>query len=134
VKRAGLLAAMLGAVLATGCLVEVRHVSNPGRAFDQARAEAARVAGRPGPAHQLNVLVFDPDDEKLVRVSVPLWLARKIARHGTDEIDFDDDEVSAHVRERLRHRVKLEEIEKAGLGTLVEVEDDDGTQILVWLR
>lgn len=132
-KRAGLFSLVLAASLTAGCLVEVRHVADPGAAFERARADAARMAGRPGPAHQLNVLVYDPDDQQLVKVSLPMWIARKIAKHEAGEIDFDD-EVGERVRERLGHRLRLEDIERAGLGTLVEVEDDDGGQILVWLR
>ena len=131
--RAGILSLFLGAGLSAGCLVEVRQVADPGRDFDRARAEAARVAGRPGPAHELNVLVYDPDDEKLVRVSLPMWLARKVARDEAGEIDLDD-ETGERVCERLGRRLRLEDVEKAGLGTLVEVEDDDGAQVLVWLR
>lgn len=131
--RAAVLSLILGAGLTTGCLVEVRHVAHPAAAFDSARAEAARLVGRPGPAHELNVLVYDPDDEKLVRVSLPMWLARKIARHEAGELDFDD-EAGERVRRRLGHRLRFEDVERAGLGTLLEVEDDDGSQVLVWLR
>lgn len=132
-KRRSVLSLTLAAGLSAGCFVEVRHVADPGRAFDRARAEAARVAGRPGPAHELNVLVYDPDDKELVRVCLPMWIARKIAEHEDGEIDFDD-ETGARVRERLGRRFRFEDLERAGLGTLVEVEDDDGSQVLVWLR
>ena len=36
--------------------------------------------------------------------------------------------------ERMKRHVRLEEIEKAGLGVLVEVEEEDGEQVLIWLR
>jgi hypothetical protein len=78
--------------------------------------------------------VYEPDDQQLVKVSIPFWLARKIAKHEGGEIDFDDDEVGERVQRRLEHRLKLEDLEKAGRGTVVEVEDDDGSQVLVWLR
>lgn len=132
-KGAAVLSLIFGASLTTGCLVEVRHVADPRAAFDRARAEAARVVGQPGPAHELNVLVYEPDDEKLVSVCLPMWLARKIAKQEAGDIDGGD-EAAEHVRERLGHRLRLEDLEKAGLGTLLEVEDDDGSQVLVWLR
>ena len=81
----------------------------------------------------MNVLVFEPDDQQLVKVSIPLWLARKIAKHEGGEMD-EGDEVGERVQRRLEHRLKLEDLEKAGRGTVVEVEDDDGSQVLVWLR
>jgi hypothetical protein len=133
-KRAGVLSGVLVAILSAGCFVEVRHVDDPRPAFDRARAEAAQEAGRPGRAHQVNVLVYERDDQQLVKVSLPLWIARKIAKHeGGGEIDLDD-EVGERVRGRLQHRLRLEDLEKAGRGMLVEVEDDDGSQVLVWLR
>jgi len=132
-KRRGVLFLALAAGLTAGCFVEVRHVADPGAAFHRARAEASRVAGRPGPAHELNVLVYDPDDHELVKVCLPMWIARKIAKHEAGEIDFDD-EAGERVRERLGRRLRFEDLERAGLGTLVEVEDDDGSQVLVWLR
>jgi hypothetical protein len=132
-KRAGALSALLVAALTTGCFVEVHHVDDPGRAFDQARAEAARVAGRPGRAHEVNVLVYEPDDGQLVTVSVPLWLARKIAKHEGGDLELGD-EVGERVRGRLERRLRLEDLERAGRGVMVEVQDDDGSQVLVWLR
>ena len=100
--------------------------------FDQARREAARYQGRPGPARELNVLVFERDEGKLVRVSVPMWFVRAAERRvdWDKELDHDDDEVARHVR---RH-VRLEDLEKAGLGLLVEVDEEDGEKVLVWLR
>ena len=106
-----------------------------GREADQARAEAERLSGRPGRAHELNVLVWNRDDRQLVRVSVPMWIVRKAKRH----VDWDDDAFDGdrrardHVREALRH-VRLEDLETAGLGILAEVEEDGGDQVLVWLR
>jgi hypothetical protein len=128
VRLAGIVAA---AVLAAGCLVEIQKVTDPGPAFARARAEAARVQGRPGPPGSLHVLVWDRGEEKLVRVSVPMWLVRKAAEHDDTDLDFDDDsgEVARHVRPHLRWK----DVEKAGLGVLAEVEEEDGDQVLVWL-
>jgi hypothetical protein len=132
-KRAGVLSSLLVATLTAGCFVEVNHVDDPRPAFNRARAEAAAVAGHSGRAHQVNVLVYEPDDQQLVKVSIPLWIARKIAKHEGGETLLDD-EVGERVQRRLEHRLKLEDLEKAGRGTVVEVLDDDGSQVLVWLR
>jgi hypothetical protein len=115
--------------LSLGCFVQIDHVSDPTRAFSEARAEAARLSGRQGPAHEVNVLVFEPEDHELVRVSLPLWLVRKLAR-GEGHLDDDADRAFRSVKAHVR----LEDLERAGLGTLVEVESDDGEQVLVWLR
>lgn len=123
----------------TGCFVEIDHVSDPRPAFRRARAEAEKVQGQRGPAHRLNVLVYDPDEGQLVRVSLPLWLCKKIEK----EVDWDEGDRewsraerdnAEQVRRRVKRHVKLEEIEKAGLGLLAEVEDDDGSQVLIWLK
>jgi hypothetical protein len=126
--------AILGGLLATGCFVSVTHVSNPSAAFEEARREAARVAGRPGPARSLQVLVYDPGDRELVRVSLPMWLVRKLEH----EVDLDDEDWDGEggdkVRHALRGRLSLRDLEKSALGTLIEVEEEDGEQVLVWLR
>ena len=75
---AALEASIVAAALTGGCLVQIDHVADPGPAFRQARAEAARLQGRPGPAREVNVLVFDPSDRQLVRVSLPMWVCRKL--------------------------------------------------------
>ena len=125
-------AAVLLAGLTSGCLVEIDRVADPGAAFAQARREAALFQGRSGPARQVNVLVYDHDDGELVRVSVPMWLARKIARHeGGFDADFGGD---GRAGEKVKRHVRLEDIEKAGLGILVEVEEDAGDRVLVWLK
>src|SRR5262245_4638980 len=96
--------------LTAGCFVEITHVKDARAAFAEARLEARRYQGRPGPAHNVNVLVYDPSDGELVRVSVPMWLVRKLARHQ-DGFDLGDDETGRKIRRHLR----VEDIEKAGL-------------------
>jgi hypothetical protein len=141
------------------CLVQITHVADPRPIFSAARVEAERLTGRPGRAHELNVLVWNRVDGELVRVSLPMWLVRKAERRidWRDEWKQENDgglggaerppaqragegfiperskDASDHVRNALRH-VRLEDIEKAGLGILAEVEEDGGDQVLVWLR
>jgi len=129
-RRGGILGVV---VLSVGCFVEVHHVSDPRAAFDQARAEAERYRGRPGPGRELNVLAYDGHEGELVRVSLPLWLLRKLDREGGEgELDVE----RARLRDRLRrHHLRLSDIEKAGPGVLLEVEEEQGgDQVLVWLR
>ena len=106
------------AVLETGCHVSMSKVRDPRPMFDVARREAEKVAGRTGRASQVNVLVYDPKDEQLIRVSVPMWMAKKFDRH-------------LEVGER---RIRLEDLARAGAGTFVEVDEDGGEQVLVWLK
>jgi hypothetical protein len=128
-KFGRLVAVMATTALSVGCLLDIEQVSDPGPAFAEARAEAARVVGRPGPADRLEVLVYDRKDEQLVRVSLPMWMVEKMG--DDEEIDIDLDDETA---ERIRSHLKLSELKKAPLGPLVEVEEEDGDQVLVWLK
>jgi hypothetical protein len=121
---------VLAALLQAGCLVHIEHTADPTAAFQDARTEALRFQGQPGPAHRLNVLVYDPGDREMVRVSVPMWLARKAA----SRVDWDDATGAEGNAARHLRRLRLEDIEKAGLGILAEVSAEDGEQVLVWLR
>jgi hypothetical protein len=128
--------ALLAAGLTAGCLVEINHVADPTPVFEQARREAARFQGRPGPARNVNVLVYDHEGGELVRVSVPMWLARKVAHtalRDKDELDLDLG-ADGRAERKLRRHVRLEDLEKAGLGVLVEVEEEGGDLVLVWLK
>jgi hypothetical protein len=127
--RARLATVILGVLLGAACLVDVRHVSDPQPAFRKARAEAEALAGREGPARSVQVLVYDPAEQELVRVSVPMWLAKRLAK----EIVWDDDEGDPVAR-ALKGRLTLQDLERSALGTLIEVEEEDGEQVMVWLR
>jgi len=124
-RRIGASVVILASLSLGACLVEIHHLDDPGPAFARAHADADRLQGRAGHPHRVNVLVFDRDEQQLVRVSVPFWLARKMAKDG--EIDLG--EVDGHVHRHLR----LRDLEEAGLGVLVEVEEDEGDRVLVWL-
>ena len=135
-RRAAILMAALAAILETGCIVQITKVADPRPIFQQARLEAGRYAGKPGRASEVNVLVYERDEGQLIRVSVPIWLVRKMERHvDWDDagVDIDDDDAE-HVRRVLKRRLRMEDIEKPGLGMLVEVDEEDGEQVLVWLK
>jgi len=127
-----ILALLATAALAAGCLVELEKVADPAAAFAAARADAAGVQGRAGRPARLEVLVYDREEGELLRASLPMWLVRKLEKKGDLDLDFDDErrEAAGNVRKHLR----LEDIEKAGRGVLVEMEEEDGDQVLVWLR
>lgn len=134
-SRSSALAVILAAATQAACLVQITRVSDAAPVFERARLEAQKYAGRRGPARELNVLVFDPGDRELVRVSVPMWLVRAAERRVDWEKEIaGDDGDGDRIGRRVRRHVRLEDIEKAGLGILAEVEEEDGEQVLVWLR
>lgn len=124
---------LLAAMVSAGCFVDIRHVSDPQPAFDKARAEAQAVQGRPGPAHELNVLTYNAEEQELVRVRVPMWLARKLG-HEAMKDSWSDDSGDDRVERAVRRHVSLADLERAGRGVLAEVEEEDGEQVLIWLR
>jgi len=129
------------ALSTSGCLVNISTVSNPDRYFEEARRNAAAVAGRPGPAKELRVLVYDADERKLVRVEVPLSLVLRLAeREHDDDFDLDDMDFCHsggrgcdEARRKLR-KFRGKDLEKLPLGLLVEVNEDDGERVFVYLR
>ena len=132
-SRAVMAAVALLAVAEAGCLVHVTHVADPSRAFARARDEAVRDGARHGRASELNVLAWDPGDNEMVRVSVPLWLLHSVEH----DVDWDDIDGEGHDHERWRRqmgRLRWEDIERAGPGILLEVTEDEGDRVLVWLR
>jgi hypothetical protein len=78
------------------------------------------------------VLVFDRNEGQLVRASLPMWLVRQI--DDGDGMDLDLGEEGAEAAERVRSRLRLKDIEQAGRGILLEVEEESGDQVFVWLR
>jgi len=123
---------LVAAVAATGCLVEVEKVADPRAALASARAEMARVQGQPGRPGHLEVLVYDHAEGQLIRASLPMWLVHKMDE--SDDVDLDLGAQEGEAAKRVRRHLRLEDIEKAGRGALVQVEEEDGDQVLVWLR
>ncbi len=126
----------------SGCLVNITHVSNPDRYFDEAMRNARAVAGQQGPARELRVLVYDADERKLVRIELPLGLVRRLTRDSEFDWDFDfGDHDFCHsgsrgcseARRKLR-KFRGKDLEKLPLGPLVEVTEDDGERVFVYLR
>ena len=131
-RRAALAGLLASAVLAAGCFVDIVKVDDPRAAFARARAEAGRVQGQPGRPGHLEVLVYDRHDAQLVRASLPMWLVNKIDDEG--ELDLDLDGEGGQAAAKLKGHLRLKDLEKAGRGILVEAEEEDGDQVLVWLR
>ncbi len=129
-RRLGRVAMLVAvAALAAGCLVDVSHVSDPGHVFAAARHQAEAARGSEGPPETLNILAFDPDDEELVRVRVPIEM---LCDNGDLDVELD-----RKTRERIRRHagrdLRLGDLAEAGRGILVEVNDDDGERVLIWL-
>jgi hypothetical protein len=86
---------------------------------------------RHGRAHELCVLVLDRQAGDLVRVEIPLWLAKACLDMGVEvsqrERSLDFEERYGVDWRKFRH------LDRFGRGLLVSV-DDEQSQVLVWLR
>jgi type II secretory pathway pseudopilin PulG len=75
----------------------------------------------------LRVLAYDTRANKLVNVSIPMWLLRmaptdKFSFMKDNGIDFDSDRV----------HISLDDIERRGPGLVLDQADRRGSQVLVW--
>ena len=75
----------------------------------------------------LRVLAYDTRANKLVNVSIPMWLLRmapsnKFSFMKDNGIDFDSDRV----------RITLDDIERRGPGLILDQAERRGSQVLVW--
>lgn len=73
----------------------------------------------------LYVLAFDPDDERIVRVTIPFWLLRMKA--GGTTIDFNGNSMDL---EDLK--LTVEDLERFGPTLIVDHRETSGDRVLVW--
>jgi hypothetical protein len=73
----------------------------------------------------LYVLAFDPDDGRIVRVTIPFWLLRMKA--GGTTIDFNGNRMDL---EDLK--LTVEDLERFGPTLIVDHRETTGDRVLVW--
>jgi hypothetical protein len=90
------------------------------------RSNADRPAARDGRVpEELNVMAFDPDDGRVVRLKIPFWLLR--LKSGGGSVDFNGRRMNL---EDLKLRV--EDLERFGPTLIVDHSGSDGKRVLVW--
>lgn len=77
------------------------------------------------PPESINVMAFDPDDGRIVRVNIPFWLVRMKMRGTT--IDFNGNHMNL---EDLR--LTVEDLERFGPTLIVDHRNSAGERVLVW--
>jgi hypothetical protein len=77
------------------------------------------------PPESINVLAFDPDDGRIVRVNIPFWLVRMKMRGAT--IDFNGNHMNL---EDLK--LTVEDLERFGPTLIVDHRTSTGERVLVW--
>lgn len=74
---------------------------------------------------QLYVLAFDPDDERIVKVSIPFWLLRFKSRGA--RVDFNGGRLDL---EDLK--LTVDDLERFGPTLIVDHKSTGGDRVLVW--
>jgi hypothetical protein len=94
--------------------------------FLRSNPERPPRADRQIPAN-IYVLAFDPDDGRLVKVSIPFWLLRLKSRHAGGTIDFNGGRV-----ELDDLKLTVQDLERFGPTLIVDHKATSGDRVLVW--
>ena len=76
-------------------------------------------------AQMLHILVWDPDRERLVRVTMPFWLLR-LGRKNVD--------LTTHGFDFQRLRLDMDQLDRVGPILLFDFRPPDGERVLVWTQ
>ena len=87
-------------------------------------ANTDRPAGTRRP-ETLNVMAYDPRDDRVVRMDLPFWLLRFKMRGnridlGNSNVDF------------AKLRLTVEDLERFGPTLILDRKDRDGSRVLIW--
>jgi hypothetical protein len=131
------LAAVIGLVLITisSCLM-VAVETDSAKAevhFRQARERIARLSSHssdPATPHRLRILIYDPDEKQLVRISLPFWLAKKGLREAIEDSEYHRGKAPDY---DFDIRAFSQAISRMPRGLLAEVWSEE-EKILLWLE
>jgi hypothetical protein len=100
--------------------------------LDHRRIAVHRSPDRPRqPIDTLHLLIYDADDRRLIRLSVPGWLMRMAPQSQRGSIKIDGVEVFDRDRD---NPVRLEDLERHGPGVIVNGRgNDDADRFLAWV-
>lgn len=83
--------------------------------------------GTPKP-DALHVLTWDPDEDRIVRLSIPFWLLR--LKSGSNTVFT----VDGRTFDARRLKLRVEDIERRGPGLILDYERPRGERVLVWAQ
>jgi len=90
--------------------------------FIRANTDRPVSAVRP---ESLNVMAFDPNDDKVVRMDLPFWLLR--LKQGGTRFSMGGDDVDL-----AKLRLTVEDLERFGPTLILDHKDHNGARVLVW--
>jgi hypothetical protein len=73
----------------------------------------------------VHVLAYDPDEERLVRLSIPFWLLR--LKTGNASIDFNGRKMDLDDL-----RLSVDDLERFGPTLIAEHKTPEGSHVIVW--
>ena len=78
------------------------------------------------PATEMEILVWSPNKDRTVRITLPFWLLKlgrkKITIAGADSFDFD------------RLKIDVSQLERIGPKLIADIERPGGERVMVWTR
>jgi hypothetical protein len=87
-------------------------------------------AASPGkPVEALHIVVWDPDERKVVRLTMPFWLLR-MTKGQPIKISPNDEPGG----EAMKLRITAEDLERRGPGLILNHKEASGERVLVWAQ
>jgi hypothetical protein len=87
-------------------------------------------AAAPGkPVEALHIIVWDPDERKVIKLNMPFWLLR-MTNGQPIRISSNDDPGS----EALTLKITAHDLERRGPGLILDHREASGERVLVWAQ
>ena len=87
-------------------------------------------ASAPGhPVEALHIIVWDPDERKVVKLNVPFWLLRMTKGQPIKISQHDDPE-----GEPMKLKITAEDLARRGPGLVLDYKEASGQRVLVWAQ
>ena len=89
--------------------------------------ESPAAAGQPVEA--LHIIVWDPDERKVIKLNMPFWLLR-LTKGQPIRISSNDDP-GGHA---LKLKITADDLERRGPGLILDHREASGERVLVWAQ
>jgi hypothetical protein len=87
-------------------------------------ANTERPAGTVAPK-SLNIMAFEPRDERVIRMDLPFWMLRLKMRGSRFDVGGGNVDLA-------KLRLTVEDLERYGPTLILDHKDSDGSRVLVW--
>ena len=86
-------------------------------------------AASPGkPVEALHIIIWDPDEQKVVKLNMPFWLLR-MTKGQPIKISANDEPGEA-----MQLKITVEDLERRGPGLILDHKEATGQRVLVWAQ